>query len=361
MSRKRFNPLRHPHLAEALRWERGGEPIGVRTIAIAVLGMAAPALAGLALGKPEAGFTIGLGAMLLAGGPAPSGAASEPSPPGAAILPAMLAVVVATAIAGAPWTDIAMIALAGVAAAISGWSRPLAIAAIRFIIYLVLSVSLIDGAAEHRGAVALLFGLGALWNVAIRLLFARRRPAPPPTEPARIVTTTQRYAHWQRTMRSLAGWQFPIRLVAGLAIASVLRHLWPAHHYGWIILTVALLTQRPLEPVPVKTLQRAFGTALGVALTWGILTGLAAPAALALVICVLATGASLARSRNYLTYAILATPVILLVLDIGKPIAPALLVDRLVATLYGAAIVVAANLLLGRWVRAEPPPRATRA
>jgi hypothetical protein len=350
--------IRHTHIAEGLRWEKGGERLDSRAVAIAALGMAVPALVGLTLGKPEMGFTIGLGAMLLAGGPVQPGAASEAPSPVSAIVPATLAVVIATVIAGAPWTDGAMIALAAAAAAISGYSRPLAVAAIRFIIYLVLSVSLIDGATHHRGAVALIFGAGALWNVAIRLLLARRKPVAPAAEPARVVTRAQRRAHWQRTMRTLAGWQFPIRLVLGLAIASALRHAWPAHHYGWIVLTVALLTQRQFEPIPVKVLQRGLGTALGVALTWAILTGLAAPAALAVVICVLATGASLARSRNYLAYAVLATPVILLVLDIGKPIAPALLVDRLVATVLAAAIVIAANLLLSRWIAPEPKPGA---
>lgn len=352
--------LRHPHVAEALRWERDVEPLDWRTVAIAALGMAVPALVGLALGRAEIGFTIGLGAMLLAGGPAQPGAASEAPAPIAAILPAALAVFIATGIAGAAWSDAAMIVLAGAAAMVSGYSRPLAVVAIRFIIYLVLSVSLIEGAAAHRGAAALIFGSGALWNVAIRLLLARRRSAAPPAEPTRVVTPAQRRAHWKRTMRTLAGWQFPIRLVLGLGIASALRHAWPAHHYGWIVLTVALLTQRALEPVPVKILQRALGTALGVALTWLILTGLAAPAALAVVICVLATGASLARSRNYLAYAVLATPVILLVLDIGKPIAPALLVDRLVATLIAAGIVIGANLLLGRWIAPEPTVPARR-
>ncbi|MDH7975597.1 FUSC family protein, partial [Sphingomonas sp. AR_OL41] len=170
---------------------------------------------------------------------------------------------------------------------------------------------------------------------------------------ARIVTPAQRRAHWRRTMRALAGWQFPIRLVLGLVVASILRELWPSHHYGWIVLTVALLTQRPLEPLPVKTIQRAAGTALGVALTWAILTTIVTLPALALTICVLATGAALARPRNYLAYAVLATPVILLVLDLGKPLAPALLVDRLVATLVAAAIVVTANLLLARWIPRE--------
>lgn len=342
--------LRHPHIVEALRWEKTGAPIDGRTIAIAALGMAVPALAGVALGRAEAGFTIGLGAMLLAGAPAPAGAAHEAPSSGSAILPAALAVLAATAIGGMAWTDVAVVALAGMAAAVSGYSRPVGVAAIRFIIYLVLSISLIDAAGDRRGSVALIFGLGALWNIALRLLLERCPAGAPAAAPARAVTTAQRNAHWRRTMRSLAGWQFPIRLMIGLGVASVLRQLWPTHHYGWIVLTVALLTQRPLEPLPVKTIQRAAGTALGVALTWLILTELVAPLALAAAICVLATGAAIARPRNYLAYAVLATPVILLVLDIGKPIEPALLVDRLVATLAAAAIVVAANLSLGRWV-----------
>jgi uncharacterized membrane protein YccC len=258
-------------------------------------------------------------------------------------------VVAATLIAGAPWSDIAMILLAGVAAAISGYSRPVAVAAIRFIIYFVLSFTLLESAGEHRGWAALAFGLGALWNVLIRLMLARRK-APPPAPPARTPTAAQRRAHWRRTMRTLEGWQFPIRIVAGLAVANLLRLLWPHHHYGWIVLTVAILTQRPIEHLPVKTTQRAIGTALGVGATWVILIGAPPPVVLALLICVLATAAGLARARSYLAYAVISTPVILLVFDLGKPVAPALLADRLVATILGAAIVLAANFSLDRLV-----------
>jgi hypothetical protein len=220
----------------------------------------------------------------------------------------------------------------------------------------VLSVSLLETAIGHHGIAALIFGLGALWNVAIRVLLARRRPPAPVAEPARTPTAAQRHAYWRRTMRDRAGWQFPIRLILGLGAASVLRHLWPAHHYGWILVTAAVLTQRPLELVPVKITQRALGTAFGVAITWVILRSVTAPLGLAVLICLLATAAPLARSRNYLAYSVLATPVILMVMDIGKPIETALLADRLVATALAAVIVMAANLAVGRWLR-KPTPR----
>ncbi len=345
-------------LAAALGWTPR-EPFNTRTLAVAALGMSVPALAGLALHRPEIGFTIGLGALLLADTPSTPGlsagaAAEGQAAPGSALLPATLAVALATFLGREPWSDVAMVGLAGMAAAISSYSRPVGGAAIRFIIYFVLSFTLLRNAGGHRGTAALVFGLGALWNILIRLLLVRRQASATVASapPARAPTAAQRRAHFRRTLRALSGWQFPIRIVVGLALADGLRLVFPSHHYGWIVLTVALLTQRPIEHLPVKTLQRAAGTAAGVALTWGIVIWLPPPMVLGVTICLLATAASVARSRNYLLYSALSTPVILLVLDLGKPIQTALLTDRLVATAVGAAIVVALNVLMDRLTRA---------
>jgi hypothetical protein len=361
-----FRGLASGHLKEVVGWTPAA-PLTARAIAIAALGMAAPVIVGIALGKPHLGFTIGLGAMLLADQTGGSAAAPQDRPSAiAALLPAALAVTLATLIAGGAWTDPAMIALAAGAATISGYSRPVAVTAIRFIVYLVLSVSLLDSAGGHRTAVALVFGLGALWNMAIRAMLRGPR-ASEAAAPTRKPTPAQLRAHWRKTMSQVAGWQFPIRILAGLTGASVLRHLWPTHHFFWIVLTVALLTQRPLEPVPVKITQRAVGSLLGVALTWAILAGVAAraphPWGLAAIICVLGAAAPLARSRSYLVYSVISTPVILLVMDLGKPVASALLTDRLAATLMGAVIVVALNVLLERvTARTAPPgPKGARA
>jgi len=346
-----FRPL-HPRLREALHW--APDPAtDRRNLAVAALGMMVPVMVGLASGRLETGFTIGLGAMLLSETPsAPGAVATERPSPLSAILPAALAVVVATLICGGVWTDPALVLLAGAAAAVSGYSRPVGVAAIRFIIYLVLSVTVLQSAGDHRSAAALIFGLGALWNVVIRrLLIMPGAEAKPVEPPGRQPTAAQRRAYWRRSLRTLNGWQFPIRMVAGLGVASALRQLWPSHHFGWIVLTVALLTQRPIEHLPVKTIQRGLGTALGVALTWAVVTWVTSPVLLAVVICVLAIAASVARSRNYLAYAAISTPVILLVLDFGKPVQTSLLTDRLIATAVGAVIVISANVVLDRYVK----------
>jgi uncharacterized membrane protein YccC len=135
-------------------------------------------------------------------------------------------------------------------------------------------------------------------------------------------------------------------------MASIIRHLWPAHHFYWIMLTVALLTQRPVEHVPVKTLQRLIGTIAGVGITWLILIGGSSPLILAMIVCGLGVLVPIARARSYLLYSLAATPLILLVLDLGKPIETALLTDRMAATIIGGAIVIVANIVSDRFMNA---------
>lgn len=329
---------------------RDRTPIRIRSILVAAFGMGVPVVAGLWLGYGEAGFTIGLGAILLSGATggtaAPSGDRDRSS---SAILPAMLAVTVATLIAGRPWTDAAMIGLVSIAALSSGFSRPFAIGAIRFCIYLVLGAGFLDGAASGRSDAALVFGIGALWNIVLRGLLADRSPiAGAPMQVMHVPTPAQRRAHFRKTLRSLAGWQFAARLIFGMAVASVIRHLWPDRHFYWIMLTVVLLTQRPIEHLPVKTVQRLIGTIAGVGVTWFIVTDVTSQPILAMLVCLLATLVPVTRARSYLLYSIVATPLILLVLDLGKPIEVALLTDRVMATIVGGALVIAGNIAADR-------------
>lgn len=339
-------------------------PPAPRALAIGALGMGVPVAAGLLLGQPHAGFLIGLGAVLLAGGPTEPGTETSGGK-GARLLgmalPALAAVAAATLLARLAAPDTARILLITLAALAVNHSRPLAAAAIRFNIYLVLGGSLLDGGPGHGGSAALIFGLGALWNILLRLLLDKGRPAAPAAAPARRAPTpAQRRAYFRRQIRTLAGWQFPLRLAIGLGIASLLRHAFPAHHYYWIVLTVALLTEVRIEPLPTKTLQRLLGTLGGVALAWLLFALASGPVTLGIVAAILAALVAVARARSYLLYAILSAPLILLVLDLGKPVAAGLLIDRLVATLAAGAIVVALNLLFERLPLTAPatPRRA---
>ena len=108
----------------------------------------------------------------------------------------------------------------------------------------------------------------------------------------------------------------------------------------------------------MKTAQRLIGTVGGVGAAGIILVGLSSTIALAVTACLLAILVPVARARSYLLYAIVVTPLILLVLDLGRPVALGLLADRLVATLAGGAIVVAGNILFDRLLTAHRPQAA---
>jgi hypothetical protein len=135
-----------------------------------------------------------------------------------------------------------------------------------------------------------------------------------------------------------------------LTIAGLLRWLWPDHHLHWIALTVALLAEWQIEAFPVRTTQRTLGAAAGVLAT-GLLLVYAPPAsALVAVMGVLAGLRPLLRARNYLAYTAAMTPLIILLLDSGRPPGVGVLIDRLVATLIGAALVIATNLLFKKLI-----------
>jgi len=244
-----------------------------------------------------------------------------------------------------------------VLAAVSVYSRPVAVAAMRFIIFLVMSMSIVSQPGGNPGGVALLLGIGAIWGAVLRLLLRRakgRAPAPAEATATRNPTRRQRVARLKRILRTAEGWQYPIRLTLALGLASIIRHLWPDQHFGWVLVTAALLVERQPEAVPVKTIQRTLGVVIGVALTGLVIAEIRSEVAIAALVCLLATLRPWLRARNYLAYSAVMTPLILLVMDLGKPIGGTVLIDRLIATLLGAAVVIAVNWFAVRFIVPRP-------
>jgi len=124
--------------------------------------------------------------------------------------------------------------------------------------------------------------------------------------------------------------------------------LWPGHHMYWVALTVALLTERAIEPLPVKVTQRALGTLIGVVIAHFVFAWTLSPWWLGAVVGVLAAGRAILRTRNYLAYSVVMTPLVIALLDAGKPPDWGVLGDRVLATFIGALLVVAANMAFRR-------------
>jgi hypothetical protein len=59
------------------------------------------------------------------------------------------------------------------------------------------------------------------------------------------------------------------------------------------------------------------------------------------------------RNHNYLIFSALITPVIMMILDAGRPVEINLLVDRVAATLMAAVLVILINAIMVRAVEAR--------
>jgi Fusaric acid resistance protein-like len=341
------------HLAEALRWSTAAR-IDRVTILGAGIGMAGPVLAGAAMGHLSAGLAAALGSLMVGGVAAGTSWRAQGREIIAASLPAVAAAVVAAATAGRGWPgDAGTVVLVGIVAALSGYSRPVAVMATRFILVLLIAATVAAGMPDQKGLLVLILA-GALWAALVALVLGALARAGHRGEVACEAgsssqpTAAQKRARWRRSLAQISGWHYTLRLTLCLGVAVGLRWLWPEHHFHWIALTVALLTERQIERLPVRTTQRALGTALGVLAAgallvyqppaWGLIVGIG----------VLAAARPFLRARNYLAYSAVMTPLIIVILDAGAPLGAGVLIDRLVATLIGAALVIGANMIFAR-------------
>lgn len=355
------------HLAAALHWSKASEA-GAATALAAGLGMMVPALVGAALGHLPLGLAGALGAMTVADVAMEASAAAQLRGLAAAFVPAALAMLAAALVAGQGWQgEAAMILIAGAAAAIGGFNRRSAVAAARFVIYLIIGAHAVGASpkpAAFQEVILLAIAGGALWASALSLLLGTlvrlhlsarsERAANPPATRLR-----QNLRRWKSSLSALAGWNYVLRLTGCLAAAGMLQAVWPQHHFYWIALTVALLCQRQLEAFPVKTTQRALGTALGV-LGASLVLAHAPPAwAVVASIGLLAGLRSLLRARNYLAYSAVMTPLVVLILDAGADGGANILIDRFVATLIGAGLTILAAVAFEWKLVSLPGKRAS--
>jgi len=354
------------HLVEALRWSTDTE---VRLIdaVIASVGMAGPVLLATAAGHPSLGLAASLGSLMIGAVGTTSSLRTQVKELAWVLTPAALASVAATLLAGQGWqTDAGVMALACLAAAIGGYSRPLAVATTRFILFLIM-VSHAVAVTSHPVDLLALIATGALWTTMLNLLLGtvervRRRTDlagstyAPLTTAGTPPTATRRFNRWRESLTRLSGWQYTLRLALCLGAAWWLRALWPHHHFYWIALTVAILIRRQIEVLPIQATQRAIGTACGVLAASLFLAHRPSGFGLALAIALLSAARPLLKVRNYLAYSTVMTPLVILILGSIEPLDGGVVRDRLAATVLGVALVVATNFGLRRLATPQLSP-----
>jgi hypothetical protein len=341
-------------LGGTLQWDRR-DALDPSAMAVTALGMGVPILIGVAIGRPHVGLAASLGATWVSGAPRGAALGEHWRMVRDIVLVAVGAAVAASLIARhGLWSDGGLVLAAGIAALAGGFSRPAAVASQRFIVFATIGL----GVAEHasnRPALAVLIAEGAVWTALCALAVgaaARRFGIGPTAENVARPTATfaRLFRRWREALGTAAAWTYPLRLIACLACAVAIREAMPLHHYSWIAVAVALLTQRQGDGLVVKVAQRTLGVAAGVVATEAIAARPLPDWALVVVIATLAALSPWLRKRSYVAYTAAMTPLIMLLTSGGEMIGQGLLIDRLVATLVAAALVIAAYLAARRWM-----------
>jgi hypothetical protein len=343
----------------ALEWD-GAAALDPSAMAGTALGMGVPILIGVLAGHPRVGLAASLGAMWVGNAPRGANLSEHWRTVRDIVLAAIGAASAAALIARHGWwSDIGLVLTAGIAALLGGFSRPAAIASQRFIVFVTIGLGVATQAAD-RILLTIMIAEGAIWAALCGLAVgaAARRwgiGQIAPAEPRSSVSFVRLYRRWRGLLATIGGWIYSLRLMACLGCAVVIREAMPQHHYSWIAVAVALLTQRQGDGLVVKVMQRAMGVAAGVVATEAIASRPLPGWTLIIVIAALAAASPWLRKRSYVAYTATTTPLILLLTSGGGSIAQGLLIDRLVATLIAAGLVIAAFLAARRFMLPPSP------
>jgi len=346
-----------------LHWSRA-ERVGAARILAAAIGLAVPVVAGAATGHTAEGMTAAMGGLAMAEVGDTGSVVQRVADVLRCLIAVMAAVVLGTfvtreGVAGA----IAMVAAAALASALGSTSREAVKATTKFTIFMAIATYSTwpeGGPARMVGA----FGAGAVWAGAVALVLSTAfhlatrataaAAAPVPASPATRLPWPERLV---RAASRREAWSYTVRLVAALAAAQAVRAFWPSPHAYWVVVTASLVVTRATAGAHVRALQRTLGTMAGVILGTALLASHLATWAVLAAIALFAGLRPLLKVRNYLVYSAIMTPLVVLLLEFGRPFEPSILVERLLATVAGCAIAMAADFVAPATPRegARPP------
>jgi hypothetical protein len=321
----------------------------------AMLGLAAPIAVGAAAGHLQNGVAASLGALIIGTQTASGSMNDRILPLARTIIAGAAAMLIGTAISGLTCTGWMIVVICAMVAFFGGISRPLARATTQFLIFLIIAANM-NPAGGHPLGMTALFVAGAVWSSVLLLcletLLSRISDGNHRTAALHSEFTMRQYLlNWRRNLRQWKGWQYTVRITVCLAAAEMIRRIWPHDHSYWISLTVAIVVHRDLSSALTRTLQRALGTFLGVMLISIFLLGFPPLWVVIAVVAGLSAARSVLIDINYIAYTAAMTPLIILLLDFGRPPSTAILTSRLLATLTGCLIaLILGYVIWKKWI-----------
>lgn len=355
---------------DILRWSRD-VPVGSAQVFVAPVAMGAPVAYGVTSGHLVHASYAALGAMAttLTSAPAAPSAVARATPPAGAApvtpparpigalrrlgvtavrLGAVGLVVTAAGFAGAwlggrGWvTAVGVVALAVVAAVVGRFNRWMADATTRFITFLVIATGI--GAAGDPLDVARWFAIGATWAIVVALPFSRDHGGS-----AAGPSYRRLWRRWSRNLRRMDGWRYAAQLVPCLALAEAIGVVWHQDKAYWIAVAVVIVVRRSGGSL-LRATQRCLGTCVGVLIGGAVILWVPPSWAIVGIVSLLAGARPLLKARNYAAYATVMTPLLVLLLDLGRTPSLSTVGYRLIDTVIGCSIALIPSLVRRRHV-----------
>ncbi|MGW6280913.1 FUSC family protein [Kribbella sp. NPDC055071] len=209
----------------------------------------------------------------------------------------------------------------------------------RFVTFLVIASGL--GAAADPLGVTRWFAVGAAWSVLLTLCavpFTRdhEQPAGPSY---RIL-----WRRWTRNLGRMDGWRYALQLVPCLALAEVVGVLWHQDKAYWIAVAVVIVVRRKGGSL-LRATQRCLGTCVGVLIGGALILCVPPSWVIVAVVALLAGARPLLKERNYAAYATIMTPLLVLLLDLGRTPSLSTVGYRMIDTVIGCTIALTPTVI----------------
>ena len=234
----------------------------------------------------------------------------------------------------------------GVATLVSGFGPGAAVRGLLLSIWAIVALTF-GGDTETAVQLAVAFASGGA--IAAVILWLRSRSSPEPAMEAETAASTRTLGD---LARSPLGW-FSLLRASAVALAMALGALLFPDHAIWAALTVVLVMKSKAGEAVAAGILRTFGTVAGVVAAEVVLGSSGGPdAALLIGFFIAAFGMAAFKKVNYALFVLFLTALLVLSQALIGESADTAAIDRLLATILGAAIAFS-GIGIGRWALAR--------
>jgi uncharacterized membrane protein YccC len=337
--------------SESLHWS-AEKQTNLSQVVVATLGLAVPVAVGALFGQVQIGSVAALGGLALSNQVNSSKFSENLTNLFYAIVTGILAFILGSYLSGTRILSLILVpSIVFIAGFIGGISRLLIRMTTLFILFFIIATRF----GGNPLIVASSFALGAIWTALLsaimrpifqKLLVNEKPPVTNQQPSSPKYSAKQLLNHWKKSLQRFAGWQYAVRITSCIIVAELIKVIWPYQRGYWILLIVAIVVQRDISKLLPRIFQRGAGTFIGVILSSLFIFFVPTPWLLVLIIGVLAAARVALRETNYLAYAAVMTPLVIILLDFGKASSWETILDRLLSTIVGCMI----SLIFGYYV-----------